>query len=71
LKTAQLILSIIGLVAIALAYITSQLAFLIIALAAFVGGLFYMGAIGRRSSSSKEEPSEKKKSAKDKSQKQS
>jgi flagellar biosynthesis component FlhA len=67
LKTAQLVLSIIGLIAIALAYITGKLEFLIIALAAFIGGLFYMGAIGRRSKSNE---SSTKKNAKDKSQKQ-
>jgi len=53
LKTAQLLLSIVGLAAIALAYITGRVEFLIIALAAFVGGLFYMGAIGRRAAKDK------------------
>jgi len=59
LKTPQLILSLLGLVAIALAYWTGKLEFLIIALAAFVGGLYYMGAIGKRSTSREESKSQK------------
>ncbi len=55
-KTAQIALSLLGLAAIALAYKTGQVAYLIIALVAFVGGLYYMGAIGRRSGSAKQDP---------------
>jgi hypothetical protein len=66
-KIPQLILSLIGLAAILLAYVTGEVAFLIIALVAFVGGLYYMGAIGRKSIPKDEETG---KSAKDKSQKQ-
>ena len=65
-KIPQLALSLIGLVAILLAYKTGEVEFLIIALAAFGGGLYYMGAIGRKSTA-KDEATEK--SAKDKSQK--
>ena len=70
-KTVQLVLSLVGLIAIALAYKTGSLDFLIIALAAFIGGLFYMGAIGRRVTTTEESDSqaEKKKAAKDKSRK--
>jgi len=69
LKTAQLALSLLGLASIALAYKTGQVAYLIIALAAFIGGLYYMGAIGRRSSNAKQDPKSHKPSgnAKDKS----
>jgi hypothetical protein len=68
LKLAQLALSLIGLAAIILAYVTGKVEFLIIALVAFVGGLYYMGAIGRRSNT--ENQTTEKKSAKDKSQNQ-
>jgi len=61
LKTIQLVLSIIGLVSIALAYKTGDIDFLIIALAAFIGGLYYMGAIGRRSSGQNQDPKSEKK----------
>lgn len=45
-KTARLVLSVIGLVAISLTYITHNLYFLVIAIGAFIGGLYFMGAIG-------------------------
>jgi len=72
LKPVRLLLSIVGLIAIILAYVTGKLEFLIVALVAFAAGLYYMGAIGKRSSSTKDQDSEteRKKSAKDKSQKQ-
>jgi hypothetical protein len=61
LKIPQLILSLIGLGAIILAYVTGKLDYLIIAVAAFVGGLYYMGGFGKRAVKS---------NTKDKSQKQ-
>jgi hypothetical protein len=67
LKIPQLVLSLIGLAAIALAYETGKLEFLIIALAAFVGGLYYMGALGRKNGT---EQTEKKNDAKNKSRNQ-
>ena len=48
-KTVRLALSLVGLLAITLAYITHDLYFLIIAIGAFVAGLYFMGAIGERS----------------------
>lgn len=56
-KTARLLLSIVGLVAISLTYITHNLYFLVIAIGAFVGGLYFMGAIG--SGSKQKIPSKK------------
>ena len=52
-KTARLALSLVGLVAISLAYITHDLYFLVIAIGAFVAGLYFMGAIGQRSEQGK------------------
>jgi hypothetical protein len=52
-KPFRLVLSLVGLAAISLAYITYNLYFLVIAIAAFIVGLFFMGAIGQRSASSK------------------
>ena len=52
-KTARLALSLVGLVAISLAYITHDLYFLVIAIGAFIAGLFFMGAIGQRSDQGK------------------
>jgi hypothetical protein len=46
-RIARLLLSLLGLVAISLAYITHDLYFLLIAIGAFVAGLYFMGAIGR------------------------
>ena len=43
-KTSRLIVSLIGLVAIALTYYTGNLYYLIIAVAAFFAGLYMMGA---------------------------
>jgi hypothetical protein len=60
LKTAQIALSLLGLASIVLAYKTGQVAYLIIALVAFIGGLYYMGAIGRRSSTPKQDPKSEK-----------
>jgi len=53
------LLSLVGLVAISLAYITHDLYFLIIAIVAFVAGLYFMGAI-RRSSGQDQKLSAKK-----------
>jgi len=46
-KTVRLLLSIVGLIAISLTYITGNLYFLILAIGAFIAGLYFMGAIGR------------------------
>jgi hypothetical protein len=52
-KTARLLLSLVGLIAISLAYITHNLYFLVIAIGAFIAGLYFMGAIGQRSDQNK------------------
>ena len=73
LKPARLILSLIGLVAIGLAYRTGNPDYLLIAIAALFGGLYLMGALGRASSSqqdNQDKSSTKGKSAKDKNQNQ-
>jgi membrane protein implicated in regulation of membrane protease activity len=44
LKAGRLIVSLVGLVALALAYYTGNLFFLILAVVAFIGGLYLMGA---------------------------
>lgn len=69
----RLILSLVGLAAIILAYVTGKLEFLIVALLAFVAGLYYMGAIGRRAKAKDQDSITQKKktgNVKDKSQKQ-
>lgn len=66
-KTGQLILSVIGLVAIILAYVTERLEFLIIALAAFIGGLYFMGALGKRPVTKEEDGDDTKNGKKNKS----
>ena len=43
-KTGRLVVSLIGLAALALAYVTRSVAFLGLAIAAFIGGLYLMGA---------------------------
>jgi hypothetical protein len=58
-KTARLLLSLIGLVAISLAYITHSLYFLVVAIGAFIAGLYFMGAIGQRSDQSKKQIAKK------------
>ena len=70
-KPVRLLLSLIGLVAIALAYITGDLYFLIIAIAALFGGLYLMGALGRSGQQDNQNKANSKgKPAKDKNQNQ-
>jgi hypothetical protein len=54
LKTSRLIVSLIGLAALALAYYTGSILFLAFAIIAFIGGLYMMGA-NRRPGQRKEE----------------
>jgi hypothetical protein len=58
-KTIRLLLSLVGLVAISLAYITHDLYFLVVAIGAFVAGLYFMGAIGRQSGQNQKLPPKK------------
>ena len=53
-KIGRLVVSLAGLVSIALAYITGNLYFLYIAIAALFVGLVLMGAIGRRGQAKEE-----------------
>lgn len=72
-KPVRLILSLVGLAAIILAYVTGRLEFLIVALIAFIVGLYYMGAVGRKSTAKdRDSIAQKKKTGnvKDKSQEQ-
>ncbi|HXQ93349.1 MAG TPA: hypothetical protein VN739_10120 [Nitrososphaerales archaeon] len=64
-KPARLLLSLVGLVAIGLAYKTGNLDFLFIAIAALFGGLYLMGALSR----SGQQDDENKTNSKDKSSK--
>ena len=43
-KTVRLLLSIVGLIAISLTYITGNLYFLILAIGAFIAGLYFHGS---------------------------
>ena len=54
-KTSRLVVSLIGLVAIALAYYYQNVYYLIIAVIAFFAGLYMMGA-NRRPAQTKKEP---------------
>jgi len=58
-KPVRLLLSVVGLVAISLTYITHDLYFLLIAIVAFVAGLYFMGAIGRSSGQDQKFPAKK------------
>jgi flagellar biosynthesis component FlhA len=71
LKPAQVILSLVGLVAIVLAYRTGNPDYLLIAIAALFGGLYLMGALRRSGQQDNQKATNSKaKSAKDKNQNQ-
>ncbi|MDA4131026.1 MAG: hypothetical protein OK457_09670 [Thaumarchaeota archaeon] len=58
-QLVRLVLSLVGLIAIALGYITHDLYFLILAIIAFIAGLYIMGALGRRSDRTQKLPPKK------------
>lgn len=64
-KTGRLIVSLIGLVALAVAYFTGSIIFLGLAVVAFIGGLYLMGANKRPvQKKDEEEPDATEKSSK-------